>query len=664
MMCYVKTAGLKPLLMGIALLFSSTIGWAADEEITIYGKEGKSETWNLDTDRITLRTAAGPIAQQRWSNPLIANYKATGTPTNNYYSFNLTANAEAGEVRQFVTDMTAQFPDAKVLRTITPITNNPLLQGKEYYIDNNILLTFSEPLEGDALDQFMKKYNLNLVSRPHSSLPTGQRYTFIFKQASFDPRMNSASLAAQVYEENSFVTVAQPNRVNFFEPHGSATNDTGIENAWHLTNGNRSVCGQSGDYNADIRVADAWNAGYTGGGIKVGVIDFYGFDMDHPDMQGRWADGWDCINNTSYDQSNYYYTNPNNAHGMAVAGIVGANGDNNEGAAGIAYGSTIVPFLIDGSEASIIIAFQKAMSLDIDVDVINCSFGSYFYSPAIATEIQNATTVGRQLWGEAHGIVVVASHGNDNNSDINSKQFPSEMEEVISVGATTPDDMRKLPNDGWDSGTTWGSNYGDLLHVSAPGICIYSTDYSGNDGYFSGNYINFNKTSAAAPIISGLAALILSKDPQLSYAEVMELVSDGAEKTNNTDNGGSYDYNSNTTKPGHNEQLGYGRVNIGLSLKSTPVSIAELTDNNSDMVQVTTLMNDKMELLYTPGNQQPNEVAIVLTDLNGKALRQEILPTSGGTVYVDVQALVPGVYFSSVLSDGQLLNTYKVIKTQ
>src|SRR5438132_4497906 len=146
---------------------------------------------------------------------------------------------------------------------------------------------------------------------------------------------------------------------------------------------------------------------------------------------------------------------------------------------------------------------QKARSAEFDVDVVNCSFGSYFPSPAIEAEIQNLVNYGRIRNGNVLGVTVVNSHGNDNYSDIEHPQYPAAYNEVIRVGASTPDDKRKTPTDNWNTGSAWGSNYGALLDLAAPGVCIFTTDISGPDGYSTGDYGAFQKTSASTHIING-----------------------------------------------------------------------------------------------------------------------------------------------------------------
>jgi len=658
MMNYVNGNSVRVIVIAGLLLAFSTFS-KADDKVKFYEKNSY-QWWTVISNKLTFQVSNQSVSELRTNKSLIETQMIETAGFNKRLTLNLNPSASIDDMKTIYQSVMQIHPDAVLLHSMKPVTNNPALALKEMLIDDKILVRFKTQPDKTALNQFMTKYSLEWLNET-IDIPLTGGYTYIFKQKTIDPTKNTAVLAATIYENNSGIEVSNPNRVNAFTPNDGVFNDPRLITSWHLTNGSNAACGSPGDISADIQLIDVWNSDYTGQGVRVGVIDFYGFDYDHPDMQGRFLPGWDCINNKAYDATNYYYTNNSNAHGMAVTGIIAANANNAEGSAGVAYGAQIVPLLIDGSDVSVVLAIQTAMKKNYNVDVINCSWGSYYYSPSVALEIENATTNGRERWDKKYGIVFVASHGNDNYYDVSYSQFPTEMPEVISVGASTPEDKRKVPGDGWDGSTAWGSNYGENLDVVAPGLCIFSTDFSGSAGYAEGDYIYFSKTSAAAPIVSGLAALILSKDPLLYYNEVKKLIIDGAFKAHNTESGGEFNYYANPSKLGHCNDMGYGRINAALTLKTTPVGVNESKILSGAKFVLQSPVSQQLTINYTSGTSQ-DVVSLVLYDVNGKAIGREVLATSGGKANVDISALMPGVYISQFVTNGQVLDVQKFVK--
>ena len=92
---------------------------------------------------------------------------------------------------------------------------------------------------------------------------------------------------------------------------------------------------------------------------------------------------------------------------------------------------------------------------------------------------------------------------------------------------------------------------------------IVTLDRQGSLGAVTGDYITtFGLTSAAAPQVSGIAALMLSINPNLTANDIETIIQNTAEKV------GDYDYNWNSLYPGHSRELGYGRVNAYKAVKT------------------------------------------------------------------------------------------------
>lgn len=183
-------------------------------------------------------------------------------------------------------------------------------------------------------------------------------------------------------------------------------------------------------------------------------------------------------------------------HGTAMAGILAAQQDNNVGVSGIAPKCKLVPlraFNADGTGEDNDIASAIVYAADNHVQILSLSFGDIIPSLLQRDAIRYAVS---------KGVTIFGSSGNDGST---SPNYPSDFDEVVSVGAS--------PRSGFANFTT----HGQELDVVAPGQEIYTTWL--NDGYTS-----VSGTSAASPIAAGIAALLLSKNPKLSPIQLRSII--------------------------------------------------------------------------------------------------------------------------------------------
>lgn len=232
----------------------------------------------------------------------------------------------------------------------------------------------------------------------------------------------------------------------------------------------------------------AWNVTTGDNNIVIAVTDT-GVDGTHPDFGGKVIAGYDTFNNIAI------LANTNSAvqyHGTHCAGIAAAVGNNSQGMAGVAWGSTIMPIRIcdDGPDylaswSDMAEAFIWAV--DSGADIISCSFGGKGYSQTMKDAIDYAVI--------DNGCIFITSMGNSSRNETN---YPAGYQSVIAVGAT----------DAHDEIASF-STTGNHMSVCAPGVEIYSTMSGGAYDYLDG-------TSMACPFVAGAAALILSQNPGMS----------------------------------------------------------------------------------------------------------------------------------------------------
>ncbi len=353
------------------------------------------------------------------------------------------------------------------------------------------------------------------------------------------------------FQNNKKIEFIEPNFIRLLKPH---TNDPYFGSQWAINNQGYL----NGIVDADMDVDDAWSIS-TGLNIKVAVID-EGVDLSHPDLVPNLISGYDATGNNSNGAPNI---NNNDAHGTNCAGIIGAVANNNTGIAGVAYEAKIMPIRIAynnnyplGDQRRHWITNDNWISNGINwawqngADILSNSWGGGSPSKAISTAINNAVNNGRN----GKGCIVLFSSGNRNNDSVS---YPSSLNNVISVGASSMCDERKSPAS-CDGETWWGSNYGNGLDVVAPGVKIYATDISGYSGYTLNDYYShFNGTSSACPQVAGVSALILAVNPELTYNQVREILEGTTDKVSN------YNYSNSSSHPNGswNNEVGYGRVN-------------------------------------------------------------------------------------------------------
>ncbi len=300
---------------------------------------------------------------------------------------------------------------------------------------------------------------------------------------------------------------------NFIVHTSGAPNDPSYALQWAMHNGGQT----GGTADADIDAAEAWDRATGSHGVIVAVVD-EGIDLTHPDLGANvWVNPGEIAGNGLDDDGNGYiddvrgwdfyhgdasvYDDPGeDRHGTQVAGIIGAVGNNGAGVAGVCWTVRLMPVKFiaygSGTVADAIAALHYAA--DNGAQVVNCSWGGTSYSESLEAAFRALRDA---------GVLVVASAGNSAQDTDSHNHYPSnyDLANIVSVAATNKHDA-----------LSGFSNYGlSTVDLGAPGSAVYTTVPGGNYGDFYG-------TSAAAPFVTGAAALALSVEPGLSYLDVKD----------------------------------------------------------------------------------------------------------------------------------------------
>ncbi|MFK9090245.1 S8 family serine peptidase [Bacillus salipaludis] len=284
-------------------------------------------------------------------------------------------------------------------------------------------------------------------------------------------------------------------------------------------------------FHQKINTPAAWEQTQGATNVTVAVIDG-SVDISHPDLKNRIVSPYDIARGTP--SLNYP-----DEHGTHVAGIIAAGIDNGLGGAGVAPKVNIMPinvFIGDYGDTSDLIAGID-YAINHHAQIINMSLGDYEYSYLLDRAIQNAYR---------NGIIIVSAAGNEG---VSNPSYPAAYDNVISVSAT--DRNNRYSN---------FSNYGSTIDIAAPGELIYSTIPGGSYAYMSG-------TSMASPVVAGVAALVLSQNPDLSAKQVVDSLLYSADDLGPT---------------GWDDKYGYGLVNPKKAINYlTPVKGEWKLNNNT-----------------------------------------------------------------------------------
>ena len=403
--------------------------------------------------------------------------------------------------------------------------------GKIFGMDNEFSVGLKGATSYAQLQKLAKEYHCIV----------GEQYPYDFMDHMYKMYVSNSSeldamQIANLFYETELFEFAEP---NFLSVNSQlSVNDPLYPQQWALKN----TISNGGIKGVDINVESAWTITTGSSSVKIAILDD-GVKWLHPDLAANLlSPGFDAtgLNPT---------VEPQDGHGTQIAGIIAALQNNIQngnyvGVTGISPNSKIMPVCVTRYGPSTLNYITGGSYL---VDGINWAMqnGADIMNISLdtpeRTDVTIAVIYAAQNGRGGKGCIFVGASGN------NGWAFPTTISEVIAVGA--------IDRDGYRASF---SAYGTGLDVVAPGVDISSTDPSSLE-YTD----NLDGTSFATPHVAGVAALILSINPDLTREEVSYIIERTAKKLVPGFYSGYTGYTFNINKPNGtwNDDVGYGLLN-------------------------------------------------------------------------------------------------------
>ena len=326
----------------------------------------------------------------------------------------------------------------------------------------------------------------------------------------------------QGFESVLAAHLAKDPRIGFAEVDRFAApamipNDTYYSYAWHLPK---------------IGAPSAWDFS-QGDGVTVAVVDS-GIDPTHPDLVAHLVPGHNMVSDNT-DTSDV------NGHGTLIAGVIGADTNNGVGTAGVGWNVNLMPVRVSETVANGTTTGTIAAGIIWAAD-----HGARIANVSYEVNDSGIVTAAAQYMRSLGGVVIIPSGNTGADAGIDNP-------DLIAVAAT----------DEYDAVPVW-SSYGDLVDLAAPGLHIVTTTNGGS-------YMSTSGTSFAAPVVAGVAALMLAANPDLTPAAIEQILEDSADDIGT---------------PGRDQYSGAGRVNAAAAVQMALAWTAAPADTQAPSVAI------------------------------------------------------------------------------
>jgi len=511
---------------------------------------------------------------------------------------------------------------------IYTIKNNP---GSQLYLTNQLTIQFAPQVTAAQIGQIAAEMKLRQV-KAIAGIPN----TFVF-EITPEAQENSLKITNRLIQRSQVLT-AEPNVVVHTQQH-YRPKDSIYPKQWHLNhNGGTDLAPGS-----HVFAEKAWDITRGVRSVIVAIMDD-SVDLTHPDFQGVGK----IVAPRDFKDNNFLPL-PKEAddnHGTACAGVAVAE-ENGYGAVGAAPGCALMPIRTTGLLDDETIEDLFGWAVQNGAAVISCSWGPASVSFPLPLRQRAALTQAATTGRNGKGCVIVFAAGNANrptNGTINEQGWSNNLlsgstdwlggftvhPDVITVSACTSLN-KKAAYSNWGNeisvcapsnnappgmGTATGYVYtAPEVTVDLPGLGIVTTDRVGSAGYDPSNFTaDFGGTSSACPLVAGVAALVLSANPDLTAAEVKQILQQTADKIVDTDPDPQLGFRKGTYEAGGRcDWFGYGKVN---SFRAVQASIQR---------QVRAIAASRQL-------QQQNTTSLAIPDATPEGATSSIQITDAGTV--------------------------------
>lgn len=481
-------------------------------------------------------------------------------------------------------------------------------------INLQTLSLLSSELQSFGTKYFIKNIAAAKPNADETELPAGMQRIFFFE---LSEKQDMESYIAQLKKE-PFIEYAEYDFIGYGsgKPEGTSVipNDPQFGNQWGLRNTGQVINSITGIAGNDINITGAWDITTGSENIKIGVLDS-GMPLAATEFTGRLTPGYDFANNDN---------NPTDdqGHGSNVGSIIGAKGNNGSVMAGVNWNSKIIPVkILDANNSGLYSWWVSGITYAVDsgAKVLNMSVGGSGFSQALQDAVTYATS---------RGTIVVVCMMNNNNA---VPYYPAAFDNVIAIGAINNRGKRAVP-------FCWGggSSYGSHIDFCAPGEMILGVNYQNTNAvtYWCG-------TSQATPMVTGIVSLMLSKNPNLSYSSIYNILKASAIDTLGNRNAG------------WNQYYGWGRIDAAFAL----AQVIPAVNTISTEVPAEFYLSQNYPNPFNPstkisfGVSVSSDVKMNVYDLTGKEVAElvnERVQPGKYEVTFDASALASGTYFVKI----------------